>query len=344
MTRLLFGAAGLFVISLLSTTQAAEKDKPTNRLAKESSPYLLQHAHNPVDWYPWGDEAFARRRRKASSSSCPSATAPVTGATSWRRNRSPIEEVAKLMNQWFVCIKVDREERPDVDAHLHDRPQRPRAARRLADVDVPDRRRQADRRRHLLAARGQGDRGREGHGFKTILTKMHEVAEKQPEAIEEQADKIAARTAEVTGAPRSIAAVRSRPRAGRRYRGRPQGRVRSALRRLRLVAQQVQGAQVPDRRRRCSSCSTRASGRSPMNSAAWSRRPSTAWRRAASTITSAAASIATAPNAPGPCRTSRRCSTTTPSSPNSTPSPISRRRSRCTSDGAGDPRLRACAS
>ena len=52
-----------------------------NRLAHEKSPYLLQHAHNPVDWYPWGPEAFNAPPPRTSPSSCPSATPPATGAT-----------------------------------------------------------------------------------------------------------------------------------------------------------------------------------------------------------------------------------------------------------------------
>ena len=62
---------------------------PTNRLAGETSPYLLQHAHNPVDWYPWGAEALARAQdARTSRSSCRSATPPATGATSWSASRS----------------------------------------------------------------------------------------------------------------------------------------------------------------------------------------------------------------------------------------------------------------
>ncbi|KAF3340955.1 spermatogenesis-associated protein 20 [Carex littledalei] len=87
----------------------------TNRLASEHSPYLLQHAHNPVDWYPWGEEAFEAARKRdvpiflsIGYSTCH--WCHVMEVESFEN-----EEVAKLLNDWFVSIKVDREERPDVD-------------------------------------------------------------------------------------------------------------------------------------------------------------------------------------------------------------------------------------
>jgi len=87
----------------------------TNRLARETSPYLLQHAHNPVDWYPWGPEAFETARRN---------TKPVLlsigySACHWchvmEHESFEDPETARLMNEHFVSIKVDREERPDLD-------------------------------------------------------------------------------------------------------------------------------------------------------------------------------------------------------------------------------------
>ncbi|MCK7518830.1 MAG: thioredoxin domain-containing protein [Ignavibacteriales bacterium] len=69
--------------------------KSANRLAGETSPYLLQHAHNPVDWHPWGRRPSRRPGARTSRCSCPSATRPATGATSWSANpsrtrRSPV--------------------------------------------------------------------------------------------------------------------------------------------------------------------------------------------------------------------------------------------------------------
>lgn len=89
-----------------------------NRLAKESSPYLLQHAHNPVDWFPWGEEAF----EKARSEDKPILVSIGYAACHWchvmERESFEDEETAGLMNQHFVNIKIDREERPDID-HIY---------------------------------------------------------------------------------------------------------------------------------------------------------------------------------------------------------------------------------
>ena len=87
-----------------------------NRLANEKSPYLLQHANNPVDWYPWGDEAFSR----AESEGKPVFLSVGYAACHWchvmERESFENEDTAALLNERFVSIKVDREERPDVDA------------------------------------------------------------------------------------------------------------------------------------------------------------------------------------------------------------------------------------
>jgi hypothetical protein len=87
-----------------------------NRLALETSPYLLQHAHNPVEWHPWGDEAFAFARAEDK----PVLLSVGYAACHWchvmAHESFEDPETAALMNQWFVNIKVDREERPDVDA------------------------------------------------------------------------------------------------------------------------------------------------------------------------------------------------------------------------------------
>ncbi|KAH9730264.1 Thioredox DsbH domain-containing protein [Citrus sinensis] len=109
------------VVAMAERTPAStshSRNKHTNRLAAEHSPYLLQHAHNPVDWFAWGEEAFAEARKRdvpiflssqnlflLSDSLC-----HVMEVESFED-----EGVAKLLNDWFVSIKVDREERPDVD-------------------------------------------------------------------------------------------------------------------------------------------------------------------------------------------------------------------------------------
>jgi uncharacterized protein YyaL (SSP411 family) len=89
--------------------------RPANRLASETSPYLLQHAHNPVDWYPWGAAAFELARREDK----PVLLSVGYSACHWchvmERESFENDEIAALMNRLFVSIKVDREERPDVD-------------------------------------------------------------------------------------------------------------------------------------------------------------------------------------------------------------------------------------
>jgi hypothetical protein len=87
-----------------------------NRLANETSPYLLQHKDNPVDWYPWGEEALSRAR----ADDKPLLVSIGYSACHWchvmERESFEDPEVASVMNELFVCVKVDREERPDVDA------------------------------------------------------------------------------------------------------------------------------------------------------------------------------------------------------------------------------------
>ncbi len=90
----------------------------TNRLVHESSPYLLQHAHNPVDWFPWGEEAL----RKAKKEDKPILVSIGYAACHWchvmERESFEDESTARMMNQYFVNIKIDREERPDLD-HIY---------------------------------------------------------------------------------------------------------------------------------------------------------------------------------------------------------------------------------
>ena len=95
--------------------QAAAK-QPANHLMGSTSPYLLQHAHNPVDWYPWGTEALELAKRE----NRPIFLSVGYSACHWchvmEREDFENEEISKILNQNFVCIKVDREERPDIDS------------------------------------------------------------------------------------------------------------------------------------------------------------------------------------------------------------------------------------
>ena len=93
-----------------------QKPKYINRLSKETSPYLLQHAHNPVDWYPWSKEAFeaAKKQDKPIFLSIGYSTCHWCHVMAHESFEN--EEIAKIMNQYFISIKVDREQRPDVDS------------------------------------------------------------------------------------------------------------------------------------------------------------------------------------------------------------------------------------
>src|SRR5882672_7297240 len=101
----------IFNIGIQMPIQAAK----TNRLIHEKSPYLLQHAYNPVDWFPWGPEAFekARQENKPILVSIGYSTCHWCHVMEHESYEDP--KVAGLMNQYLVNIKVDREERPDVD-------------------------------------------------------------------------------------------------------------------------------------------------------------------------------------------------------------------------------------
>ena len=86
-----------------------------NRLADEPSPYLLQHAANPVDWYPWGDEAFDRAREEDKAILLSVGYAACHWCHVMEHESFEDDATAALMNERFVSVKVDREERPDVD-------------------------------------------------------------------------------------------------------------------------------------------------------------------------------------------------------------------------------------
>jgi hypothetical protein len=86
-----------------------------NRLIDSSSPYLLQHANNPVDWYPWGEEAFAKARQENKPILLSIGYSTCYWCHVMEREIFENPEIAKLMNQFFVSIKIDREQRPDVD-------------------------------------------------------------------------------------------------------------------------------------------------------------------------------------------------------------------------------------
>jgi uncharacterized protein YyaL (SSP411 family) len=98
------------------TSTGSEDVRPANRLAGETSPYLLQHAHNPVDWYPWGPEALERAAREDKPILLSIGYAACHWCHVMERESFVDPPTAELMNDHFVSIKVDREERPDLDA------------------------------------------------------------------------------------------------------------------------------------------------------------------------------------------------------------------------------------
>ncbi len=141
-------------LAVVACSVAQERPPGTNRLIHESSPYLLQHARNPVDWYPWGDEAIELAR----ALNRPIFLSIGYSTCYWchRMEEDVFEnpEIAALMNEAFVNIKVDREERPDLDEIYMTAAQLAEPKRRLAEQPLSDARSEAVLRRHLLPARG----------------------------------------------------------------------------------------------------------------------------------------------------------------------------------------------
>ncbi|KFB45224.1 AGAP008252-PA-like protein [Anopheles sinensis] len=98
-----------------SSSDTQKEPKFTNRLKQEKSPYLLQHAHNPVEWYPWGEEAIQRARDENKLIFLSVGYSTCHWCHVMEKESFESEEVAKIMNEHFINIKVDREERPDID-------------------------------------------------------------------------------------------------------------------------------------------------------------------------------------------------------------------------------------
>jgi uncharacterized protein len=107
--------APLFSFAAGPKSSQENESQYTNHLINEKSPYLLQHAHNPVDWYPWGEEAFAKARKENKPIFLSVGYSTCHWCHVMERESYSDVEVAKIMNTHFVSIKVDREERPDVD-------------------------------------------------------------------------------------------------------------------------------------------------------------------------------------------------------------------------------------
>ncbi|MDN7025887.1 thioredoxin domain-containing protein [Methanoculleus sp. FWC-SCC1] len=162
--------------------QAAEP----NRLVREKSPYLLQHAYNPVDWYPWSEEAFA----KAQAENKPIFLSIGYSTCHWchvmAHESFEDPQIAKLLNDVFVCIKVDREERPDLDqvymtaAHLLTG----RGGWPLTIIMTPD-------KKPFLAASYIPKESRYGMtGLLDLIPRIHKAWVSQREALEEAGDQV----------------------------------------------------------------------------------------------------------------------------------------------------------
>src|SRR5262249_39271360 len=171
------------------------RPKFTNRLARESSPYLLQHAHNPVDWYPWGPEAFAKAKKEKKLIFLSIGYSSCYWCHVMERESFANEEVAKILNQSFVCIKVDREERPDIDAVY------------LTALNVITKQAGGWPLNMFLTADGKPivgmtywpredkeEGGRKVRGFKNVLKVMRDVQKKKPESLAEQGEHFARET------------------------------------------------------------------------------------------------------------------------------------------------------
>ncbi|MCK4834459.1 MAG: thioredoxin domain-containing protein, partial [Gammaproteobacteria bacterium] len=102
---------------LLQAAAKAEKEgRKANSLINESSPYLLQHAYNPVDWYAWGDVAFEKARKENKPIFLSIGYSTCHWCHVMAHESFENKAIAEILNRYFVCIKVDREQRPDIDS------------------------------------------------------------------------------------------------------------------------------------------------------------------------------------------------------------------------------------
>ncbi len=174
-------------------------ERPKNHLAGETSPYLLQHVHNPVDWYPWGPEAFAKAREENKLIFLSIGYSSCHWCHVMERESFEDEEIAAVLNEHYVCIKVDREERPDVDEiymtalQVFNRAAYGGAGGGGWPLSM------------FLSPAGEpffggtyfpprdGERGRMP-GFLTVITKVNEAWKKEPDSVKTNAELIAQQT------------------------------------------------------------------------------------------------------------------------------------------------------
>jgi uncharacterized protein len=207
--RLIMLALLLLTVPFSAGALADEKTPPAkakaNRLAREISPYLLQHAHNPVDWFPWGEEAFAKAKKENKLVFLSIGYSSCHWCHVMEKESFSNEEVAKILNRDFICIKVDREERPDIDNIYMTalQAQGQQGGWPLSMFLMPD---------GKPIAGGtywpRDDREVEGktvRGFKSLLTTLHQVWIDKPKETKEQADSVAEATvAALEGSARGV--------------------------------------------------------------------------------------------------------------------------------------------
>ncbi len=111
----LFLASSCLFVASLTGADPITPDQEPNRLVNEQSPYLQQHAYNPVDWFPWGDEAFEKAKKEGKIVLLSIGYSTCHWCHVMNRESFSDPEIAAYLNEHFVCVKVDREERPDVD-------------------------------------------------------------------------------------------------------------------------------------------------------------------------------------------------------------------------------------
>jgi hypothetical protein len=168
--------------------QADGSAKYTNRLFLEASPYLLQHAHNPVNWYPWGDEAFALAKQLKRPVLLSVGYSTCHWCHVMEEESFEDEEIARFLNEHYVAIKVDREERPDVDAIYMSAVQAMtgRGGWPMTVWLTPERK--PFYGGAYFPARA-GDRG-VPQGFLTLLTRLEEVYRQQPDKVAQSSEQL----------------------------------------------------------------------------------------------------------------------------------------------------------
>jgi len=188
--RLLVMLLLTIIPSLLVAQQVKqpEKQKHSNHLLNETSPYLLTHAHNPVDWYPWGEEAFEKARNEKKMIFLSVGYSSCHWCHVMERESFEDEEIADYLNEHYVCVKVDREERPDVDQVYMTAVQAltRRGGWPMSVFLHPDGRPFTGG--SYFPAR---DGDREGMpGFLTIIKRLQTIWSDEPELVEQQAEQV----------------------------------------------------------------------------------------------------------------------------------------------------------